>query len=208
MTTKPARRGTRGMYPKSRDVQRSTGVKRRTLPEYLSKDEVDALMRAAKHTKAAILMALQWRAGLRISEAVEIRPTDLDLTDDQPTLRVRRGKGNRDRIVPLHPELQGVLHAILSFGDLKADQPIIPVSRQTGWRWIKDAQALAEDLGTLRPGKVVKTHTLRHSAARHWLVSRVPINVVQRWLGHSSMQTTLIYLEIVPDQLGLMAEVP
>lgn len=82
------------------------------------------------------------------------------------------------------------------------------VSRQTGWRWVKDAQARAEELGTLRAGKVVKTHTLRHSAARHWLVNRVPINSVQRWLGHASMQTTLIYLEIVPDELGLMAGVP
>jgi len=196
------------MHPKGRDVQQNSGAKRRTLPEYLSKDEVDALMLAAEHRRAAILMALQWRAGLRISEAIKIRAADLDLDADQPTLRVRQGKGNRDRIVPIHPELCGALHTILAFGDLKAEQPIIGVSRQTGWRWIKAAQARAEELGTLRPGKVVKTHTLRHSAARHWLVNRVPINYVQRWLGHASMQTTLVYLEIVPDQLGFMAEVP
>ncbi len=208
MTNQLARRRGRGMHPKARDLQQNSGGKRHTLPEYLSKDEVDALMVAAEHTRALILMALQWRAGLRISEAVRIRPADLDLAADQPTLRVRQGKGNRDRIVPLHPELTGALNAILAFGDLKSDQPIIRVSRQTGWRWIKNAQARAEGLGTIQPGKAIKTHTLRHSAARHWLVNRVPINYVQRWLGHASMQTTLIYLEIVPDQLGLMAEVP
>ena len=52
------------------------------------------------------------------------------------------------------------------------------------------------------------THTLRHSAARHWLSSRIPINVVGRWLGHASLQTTLVYLEILPDPLGEMGRVP
>ena len=46
------------------------------------------------------------------------------------------------------------------------------------------------------------THTLRHSAARYWLSSGIPINVVSRWLGHASLQTTLVYLEILPDPLG------
>ena len=49
---------------------------------------------------------------------------------------------------------------------------------------------------------------MRHSAARHWLSSRIPINVVGRWLGHANLQTTLVYLEILPDPLGEMGRVP
>ncbi len=49
---------------------------------------------------------------------------------------------------------------------------------------------------------------LRHSAARHWLASGIPINVVSRWLGHASLQTTLIYLEVLPDPLGDIERVP
>ncbi len=46
------------------------------------------------------------------------------------------------------------------------------------------------------------------TAARHWLASGVPINVVSQWLGHASLQTTIIYLEILPDPIGYMEKVP
>ena len=58
------------------------------------------------------------------------------------------------------------------------------------------------------PGKRVGTHTLRHSYARHLLMNGIPINYLSRWLGHSSIQTTLIYLELVPDPTGSLASVP
>ena len=66
----------------------------------------------------------------------------------------------------------------------------------------------AEELGAIGPGKRVGTHTLRHSYARHMLMNGIPINYLSRWLGHSSTQTTLIYLELVPDPTGNLALVP
>ena len=66
----------------------------------------------------------------------------------------------------------------------------------------------AEELGAITPGKRVGTHTLRHSYARHLLMNGIPINYLSRWLGHSSIQTTLIYLELVPDPTGSLAAVP
>ena len=64
------------------------------------------------------------------------------------------------------------------------------------------------EIEAIPEGMKVGTHTLRHSAARHWLSSGIPINVVSRWLGHAGLQTTLIYLEILPDPLGEMGRVP
>ena len=58
------------------------------------------------------------------------------------------------------------------------------------------------------PGRHISNHTLRHSYARHLLVHGIPINYLSRWLGHSSIQTTLIYLELVPDPTGSLATVP
>ena len=66
----------------------------------------------------------------------------------------------------------------------------------------------AEDLGPTAPGNRVGTHTLRHSYARHLLMNNFPFNYLSRWLGHSSIQTILIYLELVPDPTDSLAAVP
>ena len=64
------------------------------------------------------------------------------------------------------------------------------------------------ELGVIPPGCRVSNHTLRHSYARHLLAHGRPINFVSRWLGHSSIHPTLIYLELVPDPTGSLASVP
>ena len=66
----------------------------------------------------------------------------------------------------------------------------------------------ANELGAIAPEKRVGTHTLRHIYTRHLFMNGIPINYLSRWLGHSSIQTTLIYLELVPDPTGSLAMVP
>ena len=73
---------------------------------------------------------------------------------------------------------------------------------------MKTAVKRAEELGAISQGKQVSTHTLRQSYARHLLMNGIPINYLSCWLGHSSIQTTLIYLELVPDPTGSLASVP
>ena len=58
------------------------------------------------------------------------------------------------------------------------------------------------------PGRKIGTHTLQHSYARHLLMNNIQINYLSRWLGHSSIQTTLIYLELVPDPSGSLDRAP
>jgi integrase len=166
------------------------------------------MLRAAPSVQARLLMLIMWRAGLRVSEALALVRADLSLDDKAPALRVRQGKGNRPRMVPVHLELAAALSNALGFMPGGQDQRIVPTTRRSALRWVTAAQAQLEGAGLLQPGRVVGNHTFRHSAARHWLASGVPINHVQRWLGHASLQTTLIYLTILPDPAGLMDRVP
>ena len=192
MTTAPTtaivRRG-RGLHPRKAQAQQNPGAKGSTLPEYLEAHEVLAVLAAAPNPRARLLMLLQWRAGLRVSEALALEPADLSLDSDQPTIRVRQGKGGRSRMVPVHPELLNALVAVFQFSQIGRGR-IIPVSRSTAWRWVqaavKGAVSLgavslgAVSLGALSPARQVGTHTFRHSYARHLLLYGVPINYLSR----------------------------
>ncbi len=197
------RRRPRGLYPRRTDGEQQA----KRLPEYLEADEVDAIIRAAEDPRAKLLMLTQWRAGLRVSEALALDVSDLSLDSDLPTIRVRSGKGSKARVVPVHPELAAAFRMALSYGNV-AKGRVIEAHRSTAWRWVQAAVERAERLGAIPPGRKVGTHTLRHSYARHLLMHGVPINYLSRWLGHSSIQTTLIYLELVPDPAGSLAAVP
>lgn len=194
-----------GRYPKTPEGAAPKRQKR--IPEYLEPDEVNAIIRAAPNPKAKLLMLEQWRAGLRVSEALDLEVRDLSLDTATPTLRVRSGKGGKTRLVPVHPELHGAMDSALAYGDVIQGR-IVEAHPATAWRWVQAAVKLAEKLGAIAPGKRVGTHTLRHSYARHLLMNGIPINYLSRWLGHSSIQTTLIYLELVPDPTGSLAAVP
>ena len=168
---------------------------------------MDAVIRAAEDPRAKLLMLTQWRAGLRVSEALALDVSDLSLDSDLPTIRVRSGKGRKARVVPVHPELAAAFRMALSYRNVSEGR-LIEAHRSTAWRWVQAAVERAEGLGAIAPGRRVGTHTLRHSYARHLLMHGVPINFLSRWLGHSSIQTTLIYLELVPDPTGSLATVP
>ncbi len=199
------RRKPRGRYPKTQDGAVAKREKR--IPEYLEAEEVNAIIRSSPSAKAKLLMLQQWRAGLRVSEALDLEVRDLSLDTASPTVRVRSGKGGKTRLVPVHPELHGALSSALAYGDISQGR-IVEAHPTTAWRWVQAAVKRAEELGTIAPGKRIGTHTLRHSYARHLLMNGIPINYLSRWLGHSSIQTTLIYLELVPDPTGSLAAVP
>ena len=206
-TTLPRRRRPRGVNTKRAASQQSPRDKGSSLPEYLESHEVRALIAAAPNPQARLLILEQWRAGLRISESLALEARDLRLDTDRSTLRVRDGKGRKSREVPVHPELQSALIAATSYGAV-ASGPLVVVSRTTAWRWVQQAARRAMDAGQLEHGRRIGTHTLRHSYARHLLLNGIPLNYLSRWLGHASIQTTLIYLELAPDLSGSLASVP
>ena len=120
---------------------------------------------------------------------------------------MRSSKGGKSWLVPVHPELHGALSSALAYGSI-SQGGIVTAHPTTAWRWVQAAVKRAEDVDAIAPGKRIGTHTLRHSYARHLLMNGILINYLSRWLGRSSIQTTLIYLELVPDPTGSLAMVP
>ena len=73
--------------------------------------------------------------------------------------------------------------------------------------WIVSAYKRAVDAGDMIPGLKISPHILRHSAARHWLMDGVPLNIVSNWLGHDHLITTQKYTQVVGDHEGYMDRV-
>ena len=148
-------------------------------------------MAAAPHGRAKLLMLMQWRAGLRVSEDLSpLMRRDLTLgCRPSPRSGCRMGKGSLGRgwcrcILSMETVLMMYL-ALLPRGH---QGPLIGVARQNAWAWVKQSLRLCEKAGQIAPGRKIGTHTLRHSYARHLLMHGVPINYVSRWLGHATLR--------------------
>ena len=163
-------------------------------------------------------MLIMWRGGLRIAEALALTRDDLNLSETPPTMRVN-GKGRKTRLVPIHPELLTEFETAARYLSRRSYRAVSAVtdvgqvvlaSRAQAHRWIKEAARLAALAGVFSQAKAgqVSSHTFRHSAARHWLANGALITEVQLWLGHEDLQTTAIYLKLVPDHVGRMEAIP
>lgn len=176
------------------------------LPKALRPDEVEALLRAPRGDGIVALrdramLELLYAAGLRISELVGLDCDDVDLTDR--TARFR-GKGRKERIVPVGRAAAGAIEAWVVRGR-PAMSPSDPalfcnqrgrrLTRQGAWKIVRDhaeAAGLAER---------VSPHTLRHSFATHLLDGGADVRVVQELLGHASVNTTQIYTLVTEQRL-------
>lgn len=170
------------------------------LPTVLSSDEVRRLFDVVAHDlkHKALLMTL-YGAGLRISEALTLRPADID--SPRMLIHVRGGKGNKDRMVRLSTQLLSVLRAYwqaqhprhwLFPGSVDADRPI---ESGTACRIVQRA---ARRAGINRR---VSPHTLRHTYATHLLDAGVDLRTIQVLLGHSNLKTTAIYVHVSQSRL-------
>jgi site-specific recombinase XerD len=164
------------------------------LPFVLSRDEVARLLACTSFLKHRALFLTTYSAGLRVSEVVRLRPTDID--SSRMLIRVEQGKGSKDRLTLLSPQLLVALRDYWRrtqpgeylFPGRDGRSPV----RATG---VKEAFAKAKRRAHIdKPGGI---HMLRHSFATHLLEAGVDLHTLQRLLGHNSIRSTTRYLHLV-----------
>ncbi|TYC60934.1 integrase [Zoogloea oleivorans] len=176
----------------------------RKLPVILSPDEVKRLIAAAGNLKHQTALALAYATGLRISEVVSLKVTDID--SQRMTLRVEQGKGQKDRYAMLSPLLLERLRVwwrvaraqgrMLDGGWLFPGQD--PVRHLSARQLDRAIHAAADEAGI---GKRVSMHSLRHAFATHLLEQKVDIRLIQVLLGHKKLETTALYAQVATDIL-------
>lgn len=179
----------------------------KSLPEVLSIEQVHQIIDACTTQRMAVFFWTVYSLGLRLEEGLNLHVGDID--SKRMMVHVHRGKGAKDRYIPLpqstllvlrefwkthrHPRFlfpaDGRNHRGVSRvkGVSQAKTPMSPTAVQDAIKLITTQ---------LRFGKKVSTHTLRHSFATHLLEAGVSLRLIQQYLGHSSLQTTMIYLHL------------
>jgi integrase/recombinase XerD len=168
------------------------------LPVVLSPEEVLQFLGCVGSTKHRAILTTCYAAGLRISEAIHLKPTDID--SQRMVIRVEQGKGQKDRYVMLSPQLLETLRSYwramrpkgwLFEGDVSGQ----PINRSS----VELACQKARRLSGIR--KPITPHSLRHGFAVHLLESGTDVRTIQLLLGHRSLATTAKYLRIATSKV-------
>ena len=166
------------------------------LPRVLTKNEMDKILNHNLSLESLAVIELLYSAGIRVSELVNLKLNNLDLS--QQVIKVF-GKGSKERIVPINKKCVEILKKYLKKRELKAlkydCEPYLfladngkKISRQKVYRIIKEQGECIH--------KKISPHTIRHSFATHLLENGADLRVVQELLGHSSIVTTQLYTHI------------
>lgn len=179
------------------------------LPSVLSQQEVRQILAFFRNDKHRTIFYLIYSGGLRISEVVGLRLTDID--SKRNVIRIRHSKGAKDREIPLS---QTALHQIRTYYKQYKPEEYLFEGQFGGAYSTRSIQTLFKK--ALAENKITKNatvHTLRHSYATHLLEAGTDLRIIQELLGHKSSKTTEIYTHVsqqtkqkVPnplDQLGL-----
>ena len=183
----------------------------RILPDYLSIDEVDALLAVfpargdALDIRNRAILHLLYASGLRVSELTDLKVADVDF--ENMLLKIT-GKGSKERIVPAAKQVLKLLQTYLTGARIELTQaiPLSPymfvshrgrkLNRERIWAIIKDAALQAGIDKNIHP------HTLRHSFASHLLANGADLRAIQEMLGHADISTTELYTHVDKGKLA------
>jgi integrase/recombinase XerD len=168
------------------------------LPIVLSPEEVVRFLACVASTKHRAILTTIYASGLRVSEAVALRPADIDSA--RMVLRVDQGKGRKDRYVMLSPRLLEVLR---DYWRIERPKPWLFPGDGAGRHITKNAveQACQKAHRACGIDKPVTPHSLRHAFATHLLESGTDVRRIQLLLGHRSLATTSRYLKVATSSL-------
>lgn len=168
-------------------------ARERKLPVVLSQEEVCRILGCLRQPHYRVCLTTIYSCGLRLQEGVQLQVADIDSA--RMLVRVRQGKGNKDRYVPLPQPTLELLRAywvthrprVWLFPGRGGTTPLDKTGVQRAFR------AALQESGIQKPATV---HTLRHSYATHLLEAGVNLRIIQVYLGHSSPSTTALYTHL------------
>ncbi len=164
------------------------------IPVVLSTQEVKTLLKTPIHIRERIMFGITYDTGLRISELVNLRISDVDL--DRKVVHIRQSKNKKDRYVPMS------IHSVRGVKKhLAINNPSVYLFENKKRKGMPISKTRVRELlkGIIERTDIKKkttVHTLRHSYATHQLEAGQNIMVLKDLLGHSNIQTTLVYLHI------------
>jgi integrase/recombinase XerD len=173
--------------------------------EVYAHSELEAILTAPRQPRHRVFLMIVYACGLRISEATQLKTRDIDRARMQ--VRVRNGKGAKERVLPLSERLLKELEDYWRAqrqGKAGHDSPWLFLGQRTGESMSRFTgqniyNRAVKKSGVRRKGGI---HILRHSFATHLIESGVELPVVQRLLGHSSLVTTALYLHVTTRRLS------
>ncbi len=175
----------------------------RKMPAVLSPEEVARLLEAAPGPKYKAALSAAYAAGLRVSEVVALKVSDID--SERLLLRIEQGKGRKDRHAMLSPRLLELLRDWYRVARpqgwlFPGQNPVNPLTT----RQLNRACHAAVHVADIK--KRVSLHTLRHSFATHLLEEKTDIRVIQVLLGHAKVDTTGLYTHVATNVIrGVMS---
>jgi integrase/recombinase XerD len=165
------------------------------LPAVLTRDEVRKLISAAKNKKSNLMIQFLYSTGLRVSELVNLKKSEID--PEEKVGWVRAGKGKKDRLFILPGCLIEELKQYINSSNCQYF-----FSGKKGQLTVRNIQKIVSSAARrANLKKKVSPHTLRHSFATHLLDTGIDIRKIQELLGHSNLQTTQIYTHISSEEL-------
>jgi integrase/recombinase XerD len=176
--------------------------KGRRLPVVLSPQEIQAIFCAVGNLKHRAVLMTIYSAGLRLSEVVHLKVSDVD--SQRMTIRVQQGKGQKDRYTLLGQRTLDILRDY--WKEYRPSGWLFPGKPETEPLSVSSVQKVFEK-ALLRAGikKAASVHTLRHSFATHLLEAGTDLFHIQHLLGHTSLKTTAVYLHLSRKGLGDLA---
>ena len=180
--------------------------KPKKLPDYFTMEEANGLILATESRDTRLVMRLMLRCGLRVSEALQVRPSHLRFERTPPIISlpadIPGNKARTAREIPVPEDLVEVLRDRASGETRARNRPLAEISRQAVGQGMKKA---AELVG-MDPARV-HPHAFRHTYGRHCILQGVPVNVLQQWLGHASLTMTMQYVYLAGDHHSYVARI-
>jgi len=173
------------------------------LPVVLTREEVRCVLTRVRVLRHRACLILIYSCGLRLHEATNISPADID--SKRMMVHIKSGKGRKDRLVPLPQSTLSILRAF--YKTHRNESYLFPAPGRGGIGEAHSTKALPDSSvqtvlkKALRQAGIIKNvsvHNLRHSYATHLLEAGIDIRIIQKYLGHDSISSTMIYTHLTP----------